>query len=217
MTRKRTAVLVAGVALGLLAPAAPASAAAKTVNIIKDSGGESAKQADVSGVTVVPVPLWTPFAGRGFTVVKYGSPEFITKAGPGPKSRGHNFFSGGERGPSPAGATQVDSLKPYLALITAGKAKFTLSGWFGGFADQRDYATLTVVWENAKGVAVGTPKVIGDVTHGQRKNVTGLLARSAKGTVPKAATQVLVTIKMVRLDGGYDDGYADNLSLVITK
>jgi hypothetical protein len=217
VTRKRTVVLTAGLTLGLLAPAAPATASTTPVNLIKDSGAESAKQADVSGVAVVPVAHWTPITGTGFTAVKYGSPEFITKTGPGPKSRGHNFFSGGERGPSPAGATQVDSLKTYVSLIAAGNAKFTLSGWFGGFADQRDYATLTVVWENAAGVAVGTPKAIGDVTPGQRKDVTGLLARSANGTVPKAATQALLRLKMVRLDGGYDDGYADNLSLVITK
>ena len=160
---------------------------------------------------------WTPVKGTGFTVVTYGSPEFIGKTDPGPKGRGHNFFAGGELGPSPAGATQVDSLKPYAALIAKGKAKFTLSGWFGGFSDQRDYATLTVVWENAKGVAVGKPKAIGDVTPGQRKDVTGLLLRSAKGTVPAGATQALLRLKLVRLDGGYDDGYADNLSLVITK
>jgi hypothetical protein len=216
MALKHRAVLTAGLAIALLAPAAPASAAT-AVNIIKDSGAESAKQADPSGTTVVPVPGWTAIKGRGFTAVKYGSPEFIAKTDPGPKSRGHNFFAGGELGSSPAGATQVDSLKPYLTLIKSGKAKFTLAGWFGGFADQRDYSTLTVTWLNAKGVAVGKPTVIGDVTHGQRKNVTGLLARSAKGAVPATATQARLLIKMVRLDGGYDDGYADNLSLVITK
>jgi hypothetical protein len=217
VTHKRTVVITAGLALGLLAPIAPASAATKTVNIIKDGGAESAKQADLAGVTVVPVAQWTPFPGTGFTAVKYGSPEFITKTGPGPKGRGKNFFSGGEVGPTPAGATQVDSLTPYLSIIKAGKARFTVSGWFGGFADQRDYTTLTVVWKNAAGVTVGSPKAIGDVTPGQRKDLTGLLARSAKGSVPAAATQVQLTLKMVRLDGGYDDGYADNLGLVITK
>ena len=136
---------------------------------------------------------------------------------PGPKPRGHNFFTGGEVGPSPAGATQVVALKAYTAWAAAGKAKFTLSGWFGGFSDQRDYSTLTVTWENAQGAVVGKPTVIGDVTHGQRKNLTGLLARSKSGSVPKAATQALLRLKMVRLDGGYDDGYADNLGLVLTK
>jgi hypothetical protein len=217
MARKHAAVLTAGMALVLLAPVAPASAAAKVVNIIKDSGAESAKAVDPSGTTVVPVANWTPIKGTGFTAVKYGSPEFIAKTDPGPKSRGHNFFAGGEIGPSPAGATQVDSLKPYLGLIKSGKAKFTLGGWFGGFADQRDYTTLSVTWLNATGVVVGKSTAVGDVTPKQRKDVTDLLARSAKGTVPAAATQARLLIKMVRLDGGYDDGYADNLTLTIAK
>lgn len=215
MTRKRTAVLVAGMALGLLAPMTPATAATKTVNIIRDSGAESAKPYGPYGATV-PVPLWKPSQATGFTAVKYGTLYFITKNGPGPKSRGHNFFAGGD-GAGPYAATQVDSLTPYLALISSGKAKFTLSGWFGGYAYQRDYATLRVTWENAAGAAVGKPKPIGDVTAAQRKNITGLLARSTKGTVPTSATQALVTVKMVRVDGGYDDGYADNLSLVISR
>ena len=222
MTSKRTSIVVAGLTgltgLGLLGPAASASAVTKTPpNVIKDGGAEGARQADLTGVARVPVASWTPFPGTGFTVVKYGSPEFLTATSPGPKVRGKNSFSGGEYGPSPAGATQVDSLTPYAGLIASGKARYTLSGWFGGFSSQRDYTTLAVVWENAKGVAVGKPKPIGGVTPGQRKDITALIARSATGTVPKGATQVLLTLKMVRLDGGYDDGYADNLSLVITK
>ena len=216
VNRKLTAALTASLTLGLLAPALPASAATP-VNIVKDSGAESAKPPGVDGVTVVPIAQWTPLKGTGFTAVKYGDPEFISKTGPGPKSRGHNFFSGGDIGLALAGATQVDTLKPYLALIRSGKAKFTLGGWFGGFEDQRDYTTLSVTWLNAAGVAVGKVTAIGDVTPGQRKDITGLLARSGKGTVPAAATQVRLLLKMVRLDGGYDDGYADNLVLTVAS
>ena len=219
MRLHRAAVAVAAVtSLGLLAPMAPASAATvKSPNLIKDSGGESAKQADKGGTTIVKVPFWTPVAGTGFTVVTYGSPDFIQKTDPGPKVRGHNFFSGGELGPSPAGATQVVALKPYLSWIKTGKAPFTLAGYFGGWASQRDYATLTVTWENAAGTKVGKATAIGDVTPGQRKNMTELLARSKAGLVPATATQALLKLKLVRLDGGYDDGYADNLSLILSK
>ena len=67
-------------------------------NLIQDSGAESAKQADASGVHQRgPRSRRGPLvAGTGFTVVKYGSPEFIAKTDPGPKPRGHNFFAGGE-------------------------------------------------------------------------------------------------------------------------
>ena len=59
MTRKRSAVLTAGIVLGLLAPAATASAVAKPVkspNLIKDAGAESAKPTGDQCA-----PTWCPF------------------------------------------------------------------------------------------------------------------------------------------------------------
>jgi hypothetical protein len=217
MTRKRSAVLTAGLVLGLLAPTTAATAAtAKSANLIKDPGAESAKPVGVAGGQV-PVPRWTPLPGAQVTAVKYGTPDFIEKTSPGAKGHGHNFFAGAEGLPNTGGATQLVPLTTYQKWIATGKAKFTLSGWFGGWESQRDYATLTVIWQNAQGVAVGKATAIGDVTPHQRKNVTGLLARSKTGLVPKGATQALVKLKLVRLDGGYDDGYADNLGLVLTQ
>ncbi len=215
MNRKLTAVVAAGLAVGLVAPATASAATKAPPNLIKDGGGESAVQKDQTGIMIVKVPGWTAVKGTGFTVVTYGSPEFLQKTDAGPKVRGKNFFSGGEVGPSPAGATQVVTLASYAKLIGKGKATFSLSGWFGGYEDQRDYSTLSVVWRNAKGAVVGKPKAIGDVTPQQRKDVTSLIARSETGTVPTSATTALITYKAVRLDGGYDDGYADNFSLTI--
>jgi hypothetical protein len=219
---RRVSAVVAGLTcLGLLAPAAVAQASTGTAvkvttshNLIRDPGAESAKPVGIAG-QVVTVPQWTPLKGAPLTAVKYGTPDFIEATDPSPKSRGHNFFAGAENG-TPAGGTQVDSLKPYVKVINAGKAKFALSGWFGGWESQRDYAVLLVTWENASGKPIGKSTAIGDVTPGQRKNATGLQSRSKSGTVPKGATQAVVELKQVRLDGGYDDGYADNLSLVVS-
>lgn len=220
--RHATVAVVGLTCLGLLAPGASALAATKHVksgNLIRDPGAESAKPVPSTGGGVVPVAAWTPLKGSAFTAVKYGTTNFIPAAAPAPKgkARGHNFFAGGQSLPNPSGATQVDSLTKYVGLIKTGKAKFTLSGWFGGWESQRDYTTLTVTWENAAGAVVGKPTVIGDVTPGQRKNVTGVFARHKAGVVPKGATQAMVKLKMQRLDGGYNDGYADNLGLVISS
>jgi hypothetical protein len=76
--------------------------------------------------------------------------------------------------------------------------------------------TLTVTWKSAAGNVLGHT-TIGPVTEGQRKGVTGMLQRSATGKVPTQATQALVMLRMVRKDGEYVDGYADNLSLSIHK
>jgi hypothetical protein len=210
-------VAVAAISVGMLAPiaahAASRPAGAKAVNIIRDPGAERAKP--TSDGSKVPVALWTVAKDKMFTAVAYGAPEFPTRHSPGPKSRGKNFFAGGTSGARSTG-TQIDTLAPYQHLIRSGKARFALSGWLGGFSTQGDFATLTVTWETASGTAIGQ-STIGPVTEAQRKGVTGMLKRSSAGPVPRGATQVLVTLHMVRKDGEYIDGYADNLSLKIAK
>jgi hypothetical protein len=226
MTRisARSAVVVAVAAAGLAAfapavaqaashPAAGAKAKAKVVNLIQDPGAERAKPDSDGGK--VKVPGWKPAKGSQFTAVAYGAAGgFPASSSPGPKHRGKNFFAGGPSG-NTSGATQSDSLKADAKLIASGHAKFQLSGWLGGFSSQADHATLTVTWITAKGKALGHT-TIGPVTPTQRHNVTGMLHRSKSGTVPKGAAHAVVTLHMVRVDGEYIDGYADNLSLTIT-
>jgi hypothetical protein len=190
------------------------AAAVAPVNLIRDPGAEQAAP-DTSGGKVV-TPHWTTGKGDMFTAVAYGaSGGFPYAKSPGPKKRGRSFFAGGPSGNTSAGK-QTDSLAPDKKLISAGKARFALGAYLGGFSDQTDYATLTVTWETAKGVVLGHTTV-GPVTAKQRKNVTGLLPRGKSGLVPKAARLAVVTLKMVRQDGSYVDGYADNLSLTITR
>jgi hypothetical protein len=187
-------------------PAAP--------NLIRDPGAERAKPVPSGGR--VKVPGWTPARGSQFTAVSYSAGSgFPTSRSPGPKKRGKNFFAGGPSGAVSVGR-QTDSLANDRRLIASGKARFALSGWLGGFATQGDRATLTVTWENSAGKALGSAR-IGPVTQAQRKGVTGMLKRLTTGVVPSGATRVLVTLRMVRSDGAYIDGYADNLSLTIVK
>jgi hypothetical protein len=211
------AIAVGGVAGSLILsqPAAATTSArpSAVVNLIRDPGAENAKPD--SGGGKVAVAGWAPVKGTMFTAVAYGNPGgFPATNSPGPAKRGKNFFAGGASG-NTSGANQIDSLAAYTKLISSGKAKFTLSAWLGGYSTQGDHATLTVTWETAKGGVLGH-KTIGPVTEAQRKGVTGLLARSATGKVPAGARKAVLTLHMVRDDGEYIDGYADNLGLTIT-
>ncbi len=49
------------------------------------------------------------------------------------------------------------------------------------------------------------------MTAAQRSNKTGLLARTATGALPAKTRAVVVRIVATRLDGRYNDGYADNI------
>src|SRR5438094_871826 len=53
------------------------------------------------------------------------------------------------------------------------------------------------------------------VTAADRHDTTALLARSVTGAVPPGTRAIGVRLDLVRTDGAYDDGYADNLSLTL--
>lgn len=213
------AVLPAATAQAGVAGAAQAAgrsvavAVAAPVNLIKDHGAE--KAAPTSSGGTVAVKHWTPLRGTSFTAVAYGTRGFPGPHSPGPGHRAHNFFAGGPRGRT-SGATQAIKISSYLTLIHSGHAQFTLSGWLGGEGTRGDYATLTITWKSAHGQVVGHT-TIGPVTERQRHGVSGLQRRTKAGLVPRRASQAVVSLRMVWTRPGYIDGFADNLSLTITR
>jgi hypothetical protein len=183
-------------------------------NLIKDPGAEKAKPSSAGGV--VTVPDWTTSASSGFTAVRYGTAGGFP--GPGehlPAHKGKNFFAGGAVTSAVSAGSQIDSLTAYKKLIKKG-ARFTLSAWLGGFSTQTDHATLTVTWLSGADKVLGH-KTIGPVNEAQRHGNTGLWFRSASGKVPAGARLALITLRLVRKQGSYNDGYADNLSLTLVS
>jgi hypothetical protein len=182
-----------------------------TNNLIVNGDGENAVGA--TGTETVPTPGWTRTVGSTFTAIQYGgpggNPPLLTDHGP--LHRGNNFLAGGS-GENREVATQTDSFLGRGAAIDKGRVGFRLSGYFGGFSSQRDRAYLDITWRSATGAALGTAR-IGPVTAAQRDATTGLWLRSMSGTVPVGARAVDVSLTMLRSDGVYNDGYADNLSL----
>lgn len=160
----------------------------------------------------VTVPDWTTTST--FTAVQYGaSGGFPSPTDPGPTNRGNNFFAGGPGG-ALSTAMQTIDVSSGASTIDLGNTKFTLSGFLGGFADQRDNAVLSITFRASNDTSLGTAS-IGPVSNTDRNNLTGLLFRSDDGTVPTGTRLIDVTLTDTRLDGSYNDGYADNLSLIL--
>ena len=101
-------------------------------------------------------------------------------------------------------------------IIDVGNALFNLSGFLGGFDGQGDNAVFQAFFRDASNATLGTAS-IGPVTLGDRAGLTGLLERSTSGQVPLGTRTILVELNMIRFSGFYNDGYADNLSLVLTN
>ena len=197
---------------GLLAMLASSAFGQLNTNLIVNSGGE-AGPSSATGDLVDSIPGWT--INGNFTVATYGaSGGFPTVADPGPADRGNAFFSGGPNNTA-SSISQSISLVSYAGLIDSGNATFSLSGWFGGFSSQDDWSVLQLSFLDAGSSTLGSVS-IGHVSAAERANLSSLLFRSTDGTVPNGATSALLTLGATRTAGGYNDGYADNLSFSLT-
>lgn len=200
-------------ALSMLTPASVFAGPVFGSNLIVNGDAE-AGAGSASGYDVIrPIPGWTPTGN--FTVVRYGAGGgFLTPTDPGPPSRGLNFFAGGPDNGS-SNASQLIDVSMGAAEIDGGGVTFSLSGWLGGFDGQGDNAVLRLTFLSGVGANLGAAS-IGPVTVGERGGLNMLLERSASGGIPVGTRSINALLQMSRTDGAYNDGYADNLSLVLT-
>lgn len=178
-------------------------------NLIVNPGGDAGPGG--TGGPTASIPGWTHLEG-GAAVIAYGTSGYPNASSPGPADRGANFLGGGTSARSRLGQSVT---LPETAAIDAGTARYDAAAWLGGYADQNDTAQLSVAFRNAAGQTLATV-VLGPVTAAQRGNTTGLLSRTATGTVPPLSRTAQVELLFVRAGGTSNDGYADALSLTVT-
>jgi len=218
---------------GLAALPARASSSVFETNLITNGDAE-AGSASADG-TPVTVPGWDIHA-TNFAVVDYdgnsGTGFVFPPASGGPPDHGANVFTGGihagNTGSSTCGtnstevscATQTADVSQGASLVDAGGVTFQMSGWLGGFQTQLDHAVLTAIFRSGGGTSLGSAQ-IGPVTADDRDDEnpdtvdTKLLPRSINGTVPVGTRSIQLRLDMTQFETGYNDGYADSLSLVL--
>jgi hypothetical protein len=195
--------LAAGAALGQ----------AYDANLIVNPGFEDGPSS-ANGQTVVSPPGWTAVGSA--TVVPYGAgPDFPDVGSPGPGNRGGQFLAGGPNN-SFSQCFQTLDLNTYGTSIDAGGVLFRFSGWLGGFGTQDDIARAIIVWADGAGTSVRTDTLVGP-SAAVRQGVTGLSVYWTQSLVPAGTRQALVTITLARVIGPYNNAYADNISLELTR
>jgi hypothetical protein len=203
-----------------------ANRGAKTASVLLGNGtpadaGNLLANRGAEGAGAAATPTATPeFPGWSRTV---GSPTFVRYSTPGFPSfidaarwgGGSGLFTGGV-GPS-AAAQQTVSVADRAASIDAGLAGARLSALLGGHLTTADAASVEAEFLTGAGQPVGSALGIGPLTPTDRRNQTVLLRRAAAGPLPAGTRAIRVTMRMTRASGDYDDGYVDEVTLVVSS
>lgn len=146
-----------------------------------------------------------------FRPMKYGENGYPAATDPGPAQRGQSFFDGGE---SPrADSHQSVDVSAHAARIEKG-LRARLSAYLGGYQNQNDAASVVLRFLAADGSLL-SQSVLGGPYAAERLSTTGLLAYELDVVLPPLTHSIDVHVVVTRAGGTGNDGYADNLSLVL--
>jgi eukaryotic-like serine/threonine-protein kinase len=180
------------------------------VNLLVNGNAEDGPASPVGAP--VEVPGWT--TSGAFTVVPYDAPAAYPALSQAPPNGLKQFFTGGPSGISTA--TQEIDVSVNAGEIDAGEVMCDISAWLGGYSDQEDDARFTVDFRN--GAAAGLKKItLGPVTALERADQTGFKFRSSSMLVPAQTRRIQAALLLTRKTnaGQFNDGYADNLSIIL--
>jgi hypothetical protein len=204
--------LVSAAVLGTVLAAthvATANTAVYNTNLVVNGDAEMGVALPDKG----PMPGWQT-TGE-FSQAHYGYDDYPNNTDPGPPSRGKSLFVGG-LADALSTATQTIDLGALGTDIDGGSVHFAFSAYIGGYAGQKDDATVSATFVGSDRAKLKTV-ILGPVTEEQRNGKTSLLSRSSEGSVPKGSRSVQIVMVATRSEGSANDGYVDNVSLVLSK
>jgi Ca2+-binding RTX toxin-like protein len=195
--------LIAGVvAAAAFTAAGAAQAAVPTGNVVQNPGAEQNLGSPPTGWGV----------SGGYRSVKYGTGGFPAAVA----GSGMNLFAGGGNDDLSV-ADQIVNLSGAATEINSGRVSVVLSATLGGYLSQGDNAKVTAEFQNESSDVNYLKLEVGPVTPSDRNNQTKLLPRSASGIVPPGTHHIrlMVSVTQVSPDDDSNDGYADNVSVVL--
>jgi hypothetical protein len=143
-----------------------------------------------------------------------GVPDYTN---PGLPNSGANVLGGGQSATSRA--YQSIDLGPIAAAIDTDRVRYEFSAYLGGYAHEGDTAVAEVGFFAADGTLLGNAPRLDGPTAVERGGVTRLFSYLGTGTsLPVGTRSAVVLLTFVRAanGGSYNNGYADNVSLVLT-
>jgi hypothetical protein len=199
------------IAISFACTSAVTLATTLNTNIIVNGDAEASAGAANFSTTAAPTG-WTTTSN--FTAVQYeaSSPNSMNNADSAAVGGGLNYFAGGPSNAT-SSASQTIDISDLAATIDAGGLNYSFSGLVGGFSTQSDNIVLVIEFLNALSNSIGNAFTGGNLPRGGESS---LLPTSVSGAVASGTRSVLIRMDAVRTGGSYNDGYADNLSLVLS-
>jgi hypothetical protein len=218
MSRRRMLALIMVVSLLAAGAVDARTTSLPNGNVVKNAGGESPFGGDFTTRNIAPNG-WEPADandGKSVQVVRYGKdsrllPPTLAAAIGGGKS----FFVGGYPSRIAVAEQMVDVAKA-AADVDAGGVKACLSGYLGGGRKTDSTARVDLAFLAEDGSSLGQLR-IGPVTRGQRRDEGTLLRRATEKAVPSGTRRLRVDIVMQSGGGPSNYGFADNISVALTR
>ena len=185
-------------------------AATLNVNLVQNGNAEASNPPNSSCTGAGTIPGWTITGDPSPCAYgpAFGGPLLTS---PGPPDRGQNFFAGGNVIRSTMSQT-IDVSAFASQIDSAAGIICTFSAYLGGYQNQNDNAKITATLRG-----FGSPSILGPVFAAERNNITGLILKSAAGPLPAGTRFIDIVIEFTRTDGTGNDGYADNISLILSS
>jgi len=183
-------------------------------NIIKNGDAEKGPAVPINGNVTRQLPEhWTDVEGKMW-ISKYGEGAGRELAEADVRGKGENYFWGGKN--SNSTIEQMADVSPIQQEIDAGKVSYELSGLLGGYRSQSDRAKLVADFLDAGNDVIQSTQ-IDFVTNEDRNNVTRMMRKVSSGTVPINTRTIRFRLITLIEEGANNDGYADELSMVLRK
>jgi subtilisin family serine protease len=182
-------------------------------NLIANPGAEIAVGPDPDQF----IPYWD-IESSATTLVYGDQPGDPSLSDPGPADRGLTFFAGGTDNSSSAILQVIEVDPAWQEAINAGRVRFRFAAFLGGNLQQADSASGRLIFRRSSSdEGVISEVSLPAVTPLDRAGQTSLFPVEVHDHVPADTTIMIVEVRFTGGQGNFNDGYADNLELVLSE
>jgi hypothetical protein len=181
----------------------------RSENLVANPGAET-----VVGET--EIPGWGVIEGMATPRIFFydDNPDNPSPTGPGPQERGFHLFAGGADGELSGMRQFIELDGSMLEASLQNRLKFSFGAFLGGKLLEQEHASVSLTFLDPNEQVLERIELPA-ITEREREGQTGLFPVAMSDYVPAGTRLILVEVIFRGFEGGFNDGYVDNLELVL--